>query len=45
MFMSGRHRLCGACQGDIIVKHRPDLNFDGLRPAPDRVLGSAQLIP
>lgn len=23
--------------GDIIVKHRPDLNFDGLRPAPDRV--------
>eukprot|EP00438_Fugacium_kawagutii_P005417 Skav233739 [mRNA] locus=scaffold1625:2890:6880:- [translate_table: standard] len=22
---------------DIVVKHRPDLNFDGLRPAADRV--------
>ncbi|CAJ1365863.1 unnamed protein product [Effrenium voratum] len=23
--------------GDIVVKNRPDLNFDGLKPAPDRV--------
>jgi len=23
--------------GDIVVKHRDELNFDGLRPAPDRV--------
>ena len=23
--------------GDIVVKHWPELNFDGLRPAPDRV--------